>query len=158
MLLKKSLPPTDSFNDSPLTQSDSRQRHALLGIRAHSETLPHMDADKQSIPIDLTAFVLRGANIGGINVKKITVELEDGRTVTLDLPLPQAEKPLNGMQEAIYECLTQDMPAGETWSYQHIADVSGYANSGHLRAYVKEIAPGLGLTIGNRGLMKPLNT
>jgi hypothetical protein len=111
-----------------------------------------MDA-VQSIPIDLTAFLVQGANIGGINVKKITVELEDGKIVTIDLPVI---KPLGGMKETVRDAIVEDMPPGETWSYEQISMISGYANTGKLRAYVKELAAELGLSIGNKGLMKPL--
>jgi hypothetical protein len=74
-------------------------------------------------------------------------ESADGRPASLPLPLTAAVRPAKidppnahttPMQAAVLT-VVNEMKVGEELSYDEIADKAGYANTGHLRAYLKEL-------------------
>jgi len=61
---------------------------------------------------------------------------------------------LTVMESEILQLLRDVMKPGDQWTYDEIAQKSGYKNAGAFRAFIKAMAPALRISITNRGCKK----
>ena len=95
---------------------------------------------------ELADWLRRGRLAGGCPVRKISLVLSDGRRVVHELPTPKSEstevieqEQLSPMESAVLEVI-DGMRIGAVLSTQKIAELAGYAASGKLRDYLRELA------------------
>jgi hypothetical protein len=87
---------------------------------------------------DLLALLTSGATFGGIPVRTLRIELADGRVQRIELPAAAvtADTPMKrAVRQAVDELLV-----GDVVSYEKLAQLTGYSNSGKFREFVKEYA------------------
>jgi hypothetical protein len=96
----------------------------------------------QPPPPDLLTLFRTGATLNGVPVRVVRVETADGRVQRFELPWDEgaggvvADTP---MKRAVVQAV-DEMKVGEVVSYEKLARLAGFSNSGPLREFVKEYA------------------
>lgn len=88
--------------------------------------------------VELLALLTSGATFAGVAVRSLRVELADGRVQRLELPdlAAAGDTPMKrAVRQAVDELLV-----GDVVSYEKLAMLAGYSNSGKFREFVKEYA------------------
>ena len=94
--------------------------------------------------LNLESCLTAGAMFYGTSVKSVLIELADGRTQRLELPVsPVVEDDpaddLTPKQKAILQVI-DEMKIGDVLSNEQVATNAGYSCSSDLRSFVKSVA------------------